>query len=120
MTGLVPAISLRVASWPPDRDHRDSRFARPGDDKNKTAGTLPGHPAPSSPANVVDPVFAVVPADPQRRWILGPPLSRRTTVRVLPRRLPRRAGVRRGEIVDRRLHAALLVRDAGRGQRHLG
>jgi len=32
MAGLVPAISLREALCPPDRDHRDSRFARPGDD----------------------------------------------------------------------------------------
>ena len=28
--------------------------------------------------------------------------------------------MRRGEVVHRRLHAALLVRDAGQGQRHLG
>src|ERR1035437_8028590 len=34
MAGLVPAISLRDARCSPKRDHRDSRFARPGDDNN--------------------------------------------------------------------------------------
>jgi len=32
MAGLVPAIPLSQARCPPKRDHRDSRFARPGDD----------------------------------------------------------------------------------------
>ena len=44
MAGLVPAISLRMALSPPKRDHRDSRFARPGDDEEiKGSGMAKGH-----------------------------------------------------------------------------
>ncbi len=32
MVGLVPAISLMKVPCSPDRDHWDSRFARPSDD----------------------------------------------------------------------------------------
>ena len=39
---------------------------------------------------------------------------------ALLRRRPRRVRMRRDEIVDRRLHAALLVRDAGERERHFG
>src|SRR4051794_4117683 len=39
---------------------------------------------------------------------------------ALLRRRPRRMRVRRDEIIHRRLYAALLVRDAGERERHLG
>src|ERR1700685_4145145 len=52
--------------------------------------------------------------------LLSCPLPQGERARPLFRRRPRAAGMGRGDVIHRRLHAAFLVWDAGEAERHFG